>query len=74
MNPQIWDDNVAVWLQKKSEPRYYKDPEVRYGYFTGKESVAFVSEILERFEHYKNIIPENSEPVSYLPIHTGEPQ
>lgn len=74
MNPQLWDDNVAVWLQKKSEPRYYKDPAVRFGYFTGKESVAFVSEILERFEHYKNIIPENNEPVSYLPIHTGELQ
>jgi membrane-bound lytic murein transglycosylase F len=66
MDPHIWDDNVAVWLQKKSEPRYYKDPEVRYGYFTGKESVAFVSEILERYEHYKNMVPENREPISYL--------
>jgi len=73
MNPHIWDDNVAVWLQKKSEPRYYKDPAVRYGYFTGKESVAFVSEILKRYEHYKNIVPENREPISYLP-HVTSPR
>lgn len=57
MNPQIWEGNVAVWLQKKSEPRYFKDSVVRNGYFRGKESVAFVTEVLSRYEHYKNIIP-----------------
>jgi len=70
MNPHIWDGNVAVWMLKKSEPQYYNDIVVKYGYFKGKESVAFVNEILERFEHYKNIIPENNEPVSYLPKST----
>jgi membrane-bound lytic murein transglycosylase F len=57
MNPQIWEGNVAVWLLKKSEPRYFRDSVVKNGYFKGKESVAFVSEILNRYEHYKNIIP-----------------
>jgi membrane-bound lytic murein transglycosylase F len=57
MNPQKWDGNVAVWLLKKSEPQYYRDSVVRNGYFRGKESVKFVSEVLDRFEHYKNIIP-----------------
>jgi membrane-bound lytic murein transglycosylase F len=57
MNPQIWDGNVAVWLLKKSEPRYFRDSVVKNGYFKGKESVAFVSEVLNRYEHYKNIIP-----------------
>jgi membrane-bound lytic murein transglycosylase F len=57
MNPQKWNGNVAVWLLKKSEPQYYKDSVVRNGYFRGKESVKFVSEVLDRFEHYKNIIP-----------------
>jgi membrane-bound lytic murein transglycosylase F len=70
MNPHIWDGNVAVWILKKSEPQYYNDIVVKYGYFKGKESVAFVSEILERFEHYKNIIPENNEPISYIPGNT----
>jgi len=57
MDPQKWDGNVAVWLLKKSEPKYYNDSIVRNGYFRGTESVAFVSEILDRYEHYKNVIP-----------------
>ena len=67
MDPHIWDGNVAVWILKKSEPQYYNDIVVKYGYFTGKESVAFVERDSERFEHYRNIIPENNEPVSYVP-------
>jgi Transglycosylase SLT domain len=58
MNPRKWDGNVATWLLKKSEPQYYNDTVVKSGYFRGTESVHFVSQILERFEHYKNIIPE----------------
>jgi membrane-bound lytic murein transglycosylase F len=57
MNPQKWD-NVAIWLLKKSQPKYYNDTVVKNGYFCGTESVAFVSQILDRYEHYKNIIPE----------------
>jgi membrane-bound lytic murein transglycosylase F len=58
MDPQKWDGNVAVWILKKSEPQYYNDTVVRNGYFRGTESVNFVSEVLERFEHYRNIVPE----------------
>jgi membrane-bound lytic murein transglycosylase F len=58
MDPQKWEGSVAVWLQKKAEPQYYRDAVVKNGYFRGKESVKFVSEVLNRFEHYKNIIPE----------------
>lgn len=58
-DPQIWNDNVEVWLLKKSEPRYYNDIAVKSGYFRGTESVAFVSQILDRYGHYKNIIPES---------------
>ena len=64
MDPQKWDGNVAIWLLKKSESRYYNDIVVKNGYFRGTESVNFVSEVLERFGHYKNIIPEEkSNPV-----------
>lgn len=58
MNPQKWDGNVAVWLLKKSEPEYFNDEVVKNGYFRGTESVAFVSQIINRYGHYKNIIPE----------------
>lgn len=61
MNPQKWEGNVAVWLQKKSEPKYYNDADVKNGYFRGKESIAFVSQILDRYSHYKNILPPSGE-------------
>lgn len=56
MDPTKWDGNVAVWLLKKSDPEYYTDSVVKNGYFRGTESVNFVSEVLERFEHYRNIV------------------
>jgi membrane-bound lytic murein transglycosylase F len=56
-NPLLWDQNVAVWLLKKSEPKYYNDPVVENGYCRGDECVNFVSQILERYSEYKNIIP-----------------
>jgi membrane-bound lytic murein transglycosylase F len=56
-NPLLWDENVAVWLLKKSEARYYNDPVVENGYCRGDESVNFVSQVLKRYEEYKNIIP-----------------
>jgi membrane-bound lytic murein transglycosylase F len=63
MDPLKWEGNVAVWLLKKSEPKYFRDSVVKNGYFRGVESVNFVSQVLERFEHYKNIIPgEKSHP------------
>ncbi len=57
MDPEKWDGNVAIWLLKKSQPKYYNDSVVKSGYFKGIESVRFVSQIMERYEHYKNIIP-----------------
>jgi len=56
-DPQKWNDNVAVWLLKKSQPEYYNDIVVKNGFFKGTESVAFVTEVLDRYEHYKNIVP-----------------
>jgi len=58
MDPLKWDGNVAVWLLKKSEPKYFNDEVVKNGYFRGTESVAFVSQVINRYGHYKNIIPE----------------
>jgi membrane-bound lytic murein transglycosylase F len=60
MNPEKWNGNVAVWLLKKSDPKYYNDSVVKNGYFRGTESVNFVTEVLERYDHYRNIIPEEA--------------
>lgn len=58
-DPVVWENNVEEWLQKKSDPKYYNDSIVKSGFFRGKESVAFVNEVLERYDHYRNIVPEN---------------
>jgi Predicted soluble lytic transglycosylase fused to an ABC-type amino acid-binding protein len=60
MDPEKWDGNVAVWLLKKSDPKYFTDSVVKNGYFRGTESVNFVTEVLERYDHYRNIIPEEA--------------
>ncbi len=55
-DPNIWTGDVEEWLLKKSDPEYYSDPVVKYGYARGIETYNYVREILERYEHYKNII------------------
>jgi membrane-bound lytic murein transglycosylase F len=65
MDPQVWEGSVALWVLKKSDPVYYKDSVVKHGYFKGTESVAFVSQILERYRHYRNILPANGESLTY---------
>ncbi|HJX72098.1 MAG TPA: transporter substrate-binding domain-containing protein [Bacteroidales bacterium] len=57
-NPDIWDDSVDLYLLKKSNPDYYNDPVVKYGYCRGLETYNYVSQILDRYEHYKNIIKD----------------
>ena len=55
-NPDIWDDNVDKYLLSKSDPEFYNDPVVKYGYCRGKETYAYVRDIMERYEHYSNLI------------------
>jgi membrane-bound lytic murein transglycosylase F len=54
----VWDNNVDSCLLSKTDPRFYTDPEVRYGRCVGKETNAFVAQVMQRYEHYKNIVPE----------------
>ena len=51
-----WDDNVAFYLLKKSEPEFYNDPVVSAGYCRGSEPVNYVAEILHRTEEYKQLM------------------
>ena len=55
-NPKIWEDNVDYYLLHKSSPEYYNDPVVKFGYCRGEEPYQYVKEILERYEHYKNVM------------------
>ncbi|MGA1976879.1 MAG: transporter substrate-binding domain-containing protein [Bacteroidales bacterium] len=60
MDPRKWDGSVSIWLLRKADPRYYNDSVVKNGSFRAEESLNFVNEVLERYEHYRNIVPEDS--------------
>lgn len=57
-NPNEWDDNVDYFLLHKSNPKFYRDSVVKHGYCRGEEPYNYVASIMERFEHYKNVIKE----------------
>lgn len=52
----VWDNNVALYIVKKSNPKYYTDPVVKYGYCRGTETFNYVTSIFERYEHYRNLV------------------
>lgn len=45
LDPQKWDDNVATAILWKSNPRYYRDPVVRFGYSRGRETFDYVNRV-----------------------------
>ena len=57
-DPNIWTDNVDYFILNKSNPEFYKDTVVKFGYAKGEEAYNFVIEVLDRFEHYKNVIDD----------------
>lgn len=50
-NPQLWDE-VAPFVLHLSDPRYYRDPDVQYGYMIGEETYQYVYSIWERWRQY----------------------
>jgi membrane-bound lytic murein transglycosylase F len=51
-----WEDNVSLFLERKADPVFYGDPVVRNGRLRqGVQVNAYVADILERYEHYRNI-------------------
>ncbi len=55
-DPDRWEGNVDYFLLNKSDPHYYQDSVVHHGYARGEEPYRYVSEIIERYGHYRNII------------------
>lgn len=49
-DPQIWGGNVAEAMLLKSNPEYYRDPDVKFGYYRGRETYAYVSEIMDFYD------------------------
>lgn len=56
-NPNVWNGHVDFYLLNKSKPEFYTDSVVKYGYCRGSETFAFVNEIMDRYDHYKKMLP-----------------
>ncbi len=54
-NPDQWKGSVDYYLLNKSKPEFFNDPVVKYGYCRGEEPYLYVSKILDRYAHYKNM-------------------
>lgn len=55
-DPRSWDD-VRVWLLRKSDPAWAADPVVQHGRSDGEQAVTYVDAILERYGHYRHLLP-----------------
>ncbi|MCX6231908.1 MAG: transporter substrate-binding domain-containing protein [Bacteroidetes bacterium] len=55
-NPNIWTNNVEVYIRLMSKPKFYNDTAVKFGYSRGYETYRFVNEVLDRYYHYKNMV------------------
>lgn len=53
-NPHRWDE-VSRYVLLLSEPRYYRDPIVKYGYMRGSETVGYVDNIRRRWQSYRGV-------------------
>ncbi|HBB88968.1 MAG TPA: lytic transglycosylase F [Blastocatellia bacterium] len=54
-NPRVWED-VSYWLLQESTQQYSSDEVVKFGFCRGLEPVNYVTNILERFNHYKQFV------------------
>lgn len=53
-NNHRWSE-VAPYVLKLAQPKYYNDPLVKYGYMRGSETVDYVSKIRQRFAGYQGV-------------------
>lgn len=53
LDPQKWDDNVAKAILWKSNPRYFRDPVVRFGYSRGRETFDYVNRVYNYYAKSK---------------------
>ncbi|MDY0076907.1 MAG: transporter substrate-binding domain-containing protein [Bacteroidales bacterium] len=57
-NPNVWTGETDFFMLNKSKPAFYHDSVVYYGYARGEETYAFVEQITDRYDHYRNLIVE----------------
>ena len=55
LDPDKWFGHTEKAILLLSQPRYYK--RTRHGYVRGSETVRYVSEIQNRYDHYVTLVP-----------------
>lgn len=56
-NTGSWED-VSYFITNLSNPKYFNDTCVKHGAISGIYAVNFANSIANRYQHYKNVIPE----------------
>jgi len=51
-DPTRWEGNVAEYLLKKSEPKFYRDRLVTAGYCKCEEPVNYIKDVIDRYDEY----------------------
>lgn len=59
-DPDRWENHSDEMILKLADPRYYNNYGVRSGYCRGEEPYNYVREILDRYEQYRRLIPDQS--------------
>lgn len=57
LDPTKWDGNVEKAVLWKSNPEYYNDPVVKYGYMRGRETTGYVDRIMKYYERFRREVP-----------------
>lgn len=70
-DPHRWSE-VSPFILKLSQPAYYNDPVVQYGYLRGTETYNYVVSILQRWERYRGSI--GGQAVVSGKSHPGKPR
>lgn len=52
----LWYGNVEEALLMKSDQRYYTDPDVKYGYFGGRQTTSYVRHVFDLYNRFQKHI------------------
>lgn len=73
-DPEVWDENVEIYIRKLSDPEFFTDPVVKYGYCRGEEPYLYVRQIFERYKHYQKFIPNKEEAALMASVEMYKPE
>ncbi len=56
-NPQKWKGEVEEAMLMKGNPEYFNDEVCRFGYFRGRQTAAYVRDVMNLYKYYCEKIP-----------------